>query len=253
MMHSQIIDSLVKVLTCPVTQSPITKVCRLKCGHIFDQSSIFNLMIRNHFDCPMCRHPYTPVDVQIDPILQEMVDILRCKNDACTDTSDLCTLIEAPLPSAPVAPPDNDVAADVDDVPDLEDIVPDTDAPSYTSSLRITTSTIPPFRFVDLQDEPINIASQTLQVNRFPTDMAIAERNKEFVKYRLTPIFRYNYQSTLNLQQVKQRLMSDGYMIYDIFLINSTNGLNHYRLYSTDYRLSPFGAILPNNLPISRR
>lgn len=216
-------------------------------------------MIRNHFDCPMCRHPYTPVDVQIDPILQEMIDILRCRNDACTDTNDLCTLVELPQPaleepqpSAPIIPQD-DTAVDVDEVPDLEDIVPDSDTPTYTSSLRITDRTIPPFRFVNLQDEPVNVASRSIQPDSFATDMAIAARNKEFVKYRLTPLFRYNYQSTLNLQQVKQRLLSDGYMIHDLFLVNSTNGLNHYRLYSTDYRLSPFGTFMPNNLPISRR
>lgn len=206
-------DSIRSQLICPISQSMIKQVCRLSCGHIFDVSSFFGVIVSGSNLCPVCRASFTLRDIKSDHVIQGIIDCFKTTRDASTQTGDSDFLIDEPL--------------------------------------IIVENTIPPFRLVDLETEPINIASSELDTN----DPDLIEMNARFVRSdgRPTPIWKYNYQSTLNLAQVLQRLLDDGYLVYDLFKIATHNGLHRYRLYSTDYRIGYDGTRHPNILSKIKR
>lgn len=200
---------------CPITQETIRNVIEITvCGHFFESSAIFRLLMAapSNAHCPVCRGPFSLLDLYHSRLLQEFIDADRTR-DVATQTTAQIIRPDTPQPNL----------SDDDDDDDM----------AYPSRYPNTHNGRPSFRNVQPSSVPIN-PSRTLEFD--PTG-SVARRNRLFTG--IVPIFKFVYNSPLTIVNAAETLSLSGYLVYDIFHLNRIspiNGMYNYVIYSASIR-----------------
>lgn len=191
---------------CALTGYPITDVVTIKqCGHNYQKIDLFNNMLRGMKECEICKVKFTFDDLYSNRMVQESINryFRPPKVDAVTQTEDV------QLPTI------------IEECEDDVDLVP---IKAYGFWSRV----------IDIRDAYFNPASTNSFLKPIVHDV-----NKKFIfdNHKVT-IFKYVYQSTLDIFSVAKLLTDQGYFVYDLFAINSTRDLKLYMFYSTNKLLN---------------
>lgn len=219
---------------CAITMVRPTMPMICPCGHLFDAPAIY-LWLSDHPFCPVSRLPLTPEKLRFESVINQFLnDINQTDDDLVTNS----TQTDAPMV-----------------VEQAESISTQTDT---------TQPLIQPF--VALVNEPVGASQLPLNERRYLgndllVDLGVSNFNPSSSNLRLLPVVdhlnnsyvrnripfrcthphvvirKYVYQhSSDSIVEVAKLLARQGYYIYDLFIINKTNGLNRFVLYSCDVR-----------------
>lgn len=256
-------DTIRRILTCPISHSIINTPVHTPCSHLFDLESIVHWLLYNG-TCPVCRRALNHADLTYNPVVTIIRDALNFTDNTSYASSSTQTEQHEELPheqnyqsllTFPSVPDTIDTPSLMgDDDFDFSPGIIHLNKPFVMCSdhdagvADLTESEIDYLgvdKLVDLGENLFNPNSANRHI-----EPVVDRLNQRFLLLHDVPrkqhvyavIRKYVYQHTDPSPLVIARhLMLQGYYIYDVFRLRQTNGLYTYCIYSLD--------ILANRLP----